>query len=226
MTNLGAVDEDVRFDWVAADDLSAKLRSTATVLDEQGGTRTTSHDTARASWQGRYAVEFDDRVSTCKGDASRFATSMRNAADDVDELARLAREEQDRRIAAREWIASQNDDDGGLFGGVPVLGDVEDAIGDGLDAVGDFVFGEDDVPPAAARSSRRASRSAPLSRDPQHRRPGGHAHLRRARGQLRQARRSRRRGCRPAGRWTRRSPCARPRSIALHAEFTAALGWG
>ena len=147
MTNLGAVDEDVRFDWVAADDLSAKLRSTATVLDEQAASRTTSHDTARAVWQGRYAVEFDDRVSTCTGDASRFATSMRGAADDVDELARLAREEQDRRVAAREWIASQNDDGGGLFGGVPVLGDVEDAIGDGLDAAGDFVFGEDDVPP-------------------------------------------------------------------------------
>jgi hypothetical protein len=81
VTNLGAVDEDVRFDWVAADDLSARLRSTATVLDEQVGTRTTSHDTARAVWRGRYAVEFDDRVSTCTGDATRFATSMWNAVD-------------------------------------------------------------------------------------------------------------------------------------------------
>jgi hypothetical protein len=33
VTNLGAVDEDVPFDWVGADDLSAKLRSTATVLE-------------------------------------------------------------------------------------------------------------------------------------------------------------------------------------------------
>jgi hypothetical protein len=38
----------------------------------------------------------------CTGDASRFATSMRDAADDVDQLDRLAREAQDRRVAARE----------------------------------------------------------------------------------------------------------------------------
>lgn len=124
MTNLGAVDEDVRFDWVAADDLSAKLRSTAPVLDEQVGARTTSHGTARTVWPGRSAVEFDDRVSVFTVDASRFA-----------------REEQDRRVAAREWIASQNDDGGGLFCGDLVLGHVDDAIGDCLDAAGDFVFG-------------------------------------------------------------------------------------
>ncbi|HKE76136.1 MAG TPA: hypothetical protein VKB57_21140, partial [Acidimicrobiales bacterium] len=82
----------------------------------------------RANWKGTYGDEFDGRVTTCTGDASRLLASMREAARQLDEMSRLAREEQDRREAAREWV--KNDDDGGF-----------------LDGVHDFVFGEDDVPP-------------------------------------------------------------------------------
>lgn len=56
---------------------------------------------------------------------------MREAADHLDEMARLAREGQDRREQAREW--ERNNDDGGFW-----------------DGVGDLLFGEDDVPPARA----------------------------------------------------------------------------
>ena len=64
----------------------------------------------------------------CTGDAQRLAAALREAADQVDELARLAREEQDRREKARQWQREQEDED---F----------------LDQVGDFIFGEDDLPP-------------------------------------------------------------------------------
>ena len=51
----------------------------------------------------RYAGRFDDRMSVCRTDAARLATALDDAARQVDELARLAREEQDRRTAARAW---------------------------------------------------------------------------------------------------------------------------
>lgn len=143
MAELGAIHEDVQFDWLKAGDLASELRLTATELEFQVGERDTIRATARGGWQGRYGDEFDHRVLTCAGDAGRFVTSLRNAATNLDSLAELARQEQDRRIAAREWEASQNDDGGGGFG----LHTFTDPIADGADAVDDFFTGEDDLPP-------------------------------------------------------------------------------
>ncbi|HEY8526723.1 MAG TPA: hypothetical protein VIL48_17265 [Acidimicrobiales bacterium] len=128
MGELGAIHEDVRFDWGKASELAAELRATAGELDDQVTERNNIKTPAREHWEGRYAHEFDDRVSTCTSDASRFASSMREAARQLDELARLAREEQNRREQAREW--ERNNDDGGFW-----------------DSIGDFFFGEDDLPP-------------------------------------------------------------------------------
>jgi hypothetical protein len=128
MGELGPIHEDVRFDWAKAADLADELRSSATVLEYQVGERNRVHVPAREEWLGRYADQFDGRVTTCTGDAGRLAEAMREAARQLDEMARLAREEQNRREQAREW--ERNNDDGGF-----------------LDGVGDFLFGEDDLPP-------------------------------------------------------------------------------
>lgn len=135
MPELGAYQENVQFNWCGAAVLAAELRATATLLDWQVGERRRIAGGARAKWEGAYGGQFDGRVVTCTGDATRFATSMRDAADMLDELARLAREEQDRRVAARAWVAKQNSG-GGFLG----LGHVTDAIGD-------WVSGDDMPPP-------------------------------------------------------------------------------
>lgn len=71
------------FNWAAADALVAELRSTATELDTQIG--------ARKQWESSYAQQFDERLGLCISDAQRFiTTSMRQAANDLEELARLA----------------------------------------------------------------------------------------------------------------------------------------
>jgi uncharacterized protein YukE len=128
MGELGAYREDVRFGWAEATALAAELRAAAGELDGQIGERHAIKSPAREEWRGKYAQEFDGRVEVCTGDAGRLAEALREAADGLDELARLAREEQDRREYAREWEA--NNSDGGF-----------------LDAAGDFLFGEDDLPP-------------------------------------------------------------------------------
>ncbi|MGH9119378.1 MAG: hypothetical protein ACRD0A_16350 [Acidimicrobiales bacterium] len=128
MGEFGAFHEDVRFGWAEASTLSAELRSTASVLEGQIADRNALGGPAREAWRGKFAIEFDGRIEVCVGDADRLVEALRGASDGLDELARLAREEQDRREYAREWEA--NSDDGGF-----------------LDGVGDFVFGEDDMPP-------------------------------------------------------------------------------
>ncbi|HEY8544138.1 MAG TPA: DUF6531 domain-containing protein [Acidimicrobiales bacterium] len=92
--------------------------------------------TARTHWRGRYGDEFDDRNTTAAGDAGRIVTALRDAADQLDELARLAQAEQERRVQARAWV-EQNDNGGGIGGFIRDVGD----------GISDFFTGDEDVPP-------------------------------------------------------------------------------
>ena len=107
MADLGAINENVQFNWKAAAALSAELRSTANIMDTQIGQRTQNSAGARKQWAGTYAEQFDTRMTTCNSDAQRFITSMRTAANQLDELAKLAQQEQQRRVQARAWVAQQ-----------------------------------------------------------------------------------------------------------------------
>ncbi|GAA4602737.1 hypothetical protein GCM10023107_61430 [Actinoplanes octamycinicus] len=130
MVDLRGISEDVPFDWDAADRLATQLRSAADACEGQISRRTSLASHASQEWRGVYGRQFGGRMDICTGDARRLATAMRTAANQVDELARLAREEQDRREKARAWAAEQEDES---F----------------LEKVGDFFLGEDedDLPP-------------------------------------------------------------------------------
>lgn len=103
MTDLGAIEEDVRFAWEAAAALSADLRATADGLEGQIPRRNSLAGAAKEEWRGVYAHKFTDRMTICTTDAGRVAAAMRDAASKLDELAVLAREEQERRELARAW---------------------------------------------------------------------------------------------------------------------------
>jgi len=126
--NLAGIEEDVPFDWDGAQRLATELRATAGTLDGQVPDRNSYASDALVDWRGAFAQQFGTRMQTCTTDAGRLANAMQLAANQVDELARLARDEQDRREAAREW-KRQQDNEGFL------------------ENVGDSIFGEDDLPP-------------------------------------------------------------------------------
>jgi hypothetical protein len=132
MADLGAINEDVQFNWKAAAALSAELRSTANIMDTQIGQRTQNSAGARKQWAGTYAEQFDTRMTTCNNDAQRFITSMRTAANQLDELAKLAQQEQQRRVQARAWVAQQKN---------------KNLFEQGVDAVENFFGASNDVPP-------------------------------------------------------------------------------
>ncbi len=126
--NLAGIEQDVPFDWAAAERLAAELRSTASTLSSQIPSRNSFAHGALEEWRGVFSREFAGRMRTCSGDATRLSSAMEVAANQVDELARLAREEQDRREAAREWKREQDNE------GI-------------LEKVGEFFTGDDDKPP-------------------------------------------------------------------------------
>ena len=128
MVDLRGIDEDVPFAWEAATRLATAFRSTADECESQVSRRSALADRAATEWRGRYAREFGDRMRICTDDAQRLAVALRRAADQVDELARLAREEQDRREAARRWQQEQ-------------------AAEGVLEKGWEWLFGEDDLPP-------------------------------------------------------------------------------
>ena len=103
MGDLGAIHEDVPFAWAAAERLATELRGSARVCEGQIPHRNAIAEQAQEEWRGAYAGKFSERMETCTGDAGRLADAMRRAADILDELIQLAREEQTRREQARAW---------------------------------------------------------------------------------------------------------------------------
>lgn len=95
--------EDLRFAWSAAEQLGRDLRATASVCEAQIPHREAIAGGAREEWRGVFAEKFDERMKICTGDADRLAGSLRDAAAKLDQLVRLAREEQARRDEAQAW---------------------------------------------------------------------------------------------------------------------------
>lgn len=145
--DLGAVDEDVPFDWDGADRLATQFDTTATTIDDQRKTRIDAGNHALIDWTGPYAVEFVGRQNTGDSDAAEIAGALRQAAEQVRAMKRLARDEQNRRIKAREYIkAFEENERNENFG----------------DKAHDFFFGEDfDPPPKPPPPISEPSLSAP-----------------------------------------------------------------
>ncbi|MDI6104797.1 hypothetical protein QLQ12_40030 [Actinoplanes sp. NEAU-A12] len=110
MAEMEAIEDDVRFAWAAAERLAAEFQATAAILEGQVSQRNTIAGEAKREWRGVYAEQFTRRLRTCTSDTQRLAEAMRAAANQVDELAGLAREEQNNRKRAREWAAREKNE--------------------------------------------------------------------------------------------------------------------
>lgn len=109
LPDLGAYDKPVEFDYAAAEHLASELRATAGLLREQVPHRRSFAASAKEDWQGVYSEKFDGRMNICATDAERIAAAMTKTALQVEELARLAREEQHRRDLAKEYVKKHDE---------------------------------------------------------------------------------------------------------------------
>jgi hypothetical protein len=109
--DLGAVHEDVPFDWAGADALIAAFESMADEIELKRGDRASAAQGALTDWQGQAVQAFVDRVTVGDADAVELVGPLRDAAEDVRALRRAAQEEQDRREAARAYITAYEENE-------------------------------------------------------------------------------------------------------------------
>jgi hypothetical protein len=129
---LGAVHEDVPFDWDGADTLITAFESMAQQIQDQRPSRQAAGAHALDQWIGQAVPLFVQRQSAGDMDAGELVDALRDAAEDVRALKRAAQEEQDRRIAAREYVAAYE------------RNEAEESL---WDDITDFFGGEDFEPP-------------------------------------------------------------------------------
>jgi hypothetical protein len=106
MTDLGTYDVDVPFAWDAASRLKHSFLRAASELEDQIPRRNAYAAHAMRDWRGRYAKEFEgEHMAVTARDAHRIAAECRRCAAMLEQLAQLAREENERRALARAWEA-------------------------------------------------------------------------------------------------------------------------
>lgn len=132
--DLGAIHEDVPFDWDGADTLITAFEQTAQQISDQRATRLTAGDRALDRWEGQAVPLFLQRQAAGDADAGELVAQLRDAAEDVRALVRAARAEQARRAAAREWVASHERHERGesgerLWDGIADMTDMTDIFG-------------------------------------------------------------------------------------------------
>src|SRR4051812_8636419 len=140
MLNLGTYETDVDFAWEAASRLKQSFLRAASELEAQIPRRNAYAGHALRDWRGRYADEFEsEHMAVTARDAHRIAAECRRCAAMLEELARLAREEQQRRELARAWKTEHD------------AWEREQAshhgLGGLLDDIGDAVFGDGEPRP-------------------------------------------------------------------------------
>lgn len=109
--DLGAIEEDVPFDWDGATALIAAFERMADEIEGQRSDRTGAARHALVDWAGQHARAFVDRSNVGDRDALELVGALRDAAEDVRALERAAREEQSRREAARRWVAAYEENE-------------------------------------------------------------------------------------------------------------------
>jgi hypothetical protein len=106
MTDLGPITQKVPFAWHAASALKHSFLRAASELEDQIGERASYAEAAKRDWRGRYAEEFEsEHMTAMRDDARKLAAECRRCAGMLEQLAQLAREEQQRRELARAWEA-------------------------------------------------------------------------------------------------------------------------
>ena len=105
---LGAYDEPVAFDDVAADTLRSAAAVLSGTLTGQAGSRSGGATTASTDFEGHYADVFDANAKTASTDCTNIASALDDLAAEVQTLKEAAQAERERRKQAKEWADRQD----------------------------------------------------------------------------------------------------------------------
>ncbi|BAK34420.1 hypothetical protein MLP_14060 [Microlunatus phosphovorus NM-1] len=103
MADLGAIAEDVPFDFGTASTLATAFDNAATAVDGQAGSRSSWVTTGLTDFKGRFSEIFRTNAAVAASDATELSSRLRQVATQARYLAEEARKEQERREIARAW---------------------------------------------------------------------------------------------------------------------------
>ncbi|HET8970439.1 MAG TPA: DUF6531 domain-containing protein, partial [Candidatus Nanopelagicales bacterium] len=153
MADLGAIEDDVPFDFAVASTVATVFDAAATAIDGQAGSRSSWVATGLTDFKGRFSQVFKTNAAVAAGDAVELSSRLREVAAGVRRLAEEARKEQQRRETAR---AGQKDhDDRNIF-----------------EQGWDWVSGGDDPPVGPPAAEPTIEVSPPVNRSRQTPAPG------------------------------------------------------
>ncbi|GAA3619405.1 DUF6531 domain-containing protein [Microlunatus ginsengisoli] len=109
MGDLGAIEEDVPFDFGVATVFATACDNAASAVDGQAGSRATWVSTGLTDFKGHFSELFRTNAATAAGDATELSARLREVATGVRKLAEEARKEQQRRETARAWKKEHDD---------------------------------------------------------------------------------------------------------------------
>ncbi len=109
MADLGAIEEDVRFDYAAADTLARLCDAAASVIEGQAGSRASWRNTALTEFRGHFSELFRSNGAVAAADATELSNRLREVGTGARRLKEEARKEQQRRETARAWNREQED---------------------------------------------------------------------------------------------------------------------
>ncbi len=108
MADLGAIAEDVPFDFGTASSLATAFDGAATAIDNQASSRSSWVTTGLTDFKGRFSEIFRSNAVVAANDATELSTRLRQVATQARYLAEEARKEQERREIARAWKQRQD----------------------------------------------------------------------------------------------------------------------
>lgn len=109
MGDLGPINEDVRFNHEAAENLISLCNTAASTIEGQTGSRAGWVTTAKQDFAGYFSELFASNQETAVRDSGEVSRGLRDVARFTGLLAEEARAEQQRREEAREWQREQDD---------------------------------------------------------------------------------------------------------------------
>jgi len=155
VVDLGTFEDDVKFAWAEASRLKHSFVRAAAELEQQAAERAGYAEGARKEWRGRYAREFtNEHMMYTIRDVKAIAQTCRDCASMLEQLAQLAREENERRALARQWKSDHD------------KWQREQADDDALDDLGDLLGGDDEPKPPNLPENKPhplVARSPPVS---------------------------------------------------------------
>ncbi len=158
MSDLGPIEEDVRFDHGAAERLISLCNAAATTVEGQAGSRASWVTTGLQDFAGSFARLFASNARTASADATEVATRLRDVARFTTTLAEEATSEQRRREKAREWQRQQAD---------------RSLWDKGVDTVGGWLGAGEDKPPVGPMPTPSSFAPTPVSPAPRQTPPPG-----------------------------------------------------